>query len=95
MAASDARAGRYVFPFVCIVAGALLLSHAHEVGDAKSAVLMELTHLPLALVILAAGWARWLELRLPGPERTWPGRLWAPALALFGLILLLYREGRI
>ncbi len=84
---------RHVFPFVCIVAGALLLTHAHDVNDAKFAFLMEITHLPLALVILVAGWARWLELRLPSPENQVPGRLWAPALALFGLLLVFYREG--
>jgi putative copper resistance protein D len=38
---------RYVFPFVCIGSGILLLSHAHEVSNAKSAFLIELTHLPL------------------------------------------------
>jgi copper resistance protein D len=84
---------RHVFPFVCIAAGALLLTHAHDVNDAKFAFLMEVTHLPLALVILVAGWARWLELRLPSPENQAPGRLWAPALALFGLLLVFYREG--
>ena len=50
---------RYVFPLVCIASGTLLMTHVHEVGDAKSAFLMELTHLPLGLVILVAGWARW------------------------------------
>jgi putative copper resistance protein D len=84
---------RYVFPGVCIAAGALLLTHAHDVNDARFAFLMEITHLPLALVILVAGWARWLELRLPPPENRAPGRLWAPALTLFGLLLVFYREG--
>jgi len=84
---------RHVFAFVCIAAGALLLTHAHEVSNARSAFLMEITHLPLALIILVAGWARWLELRLPSPENRAPGRLWAPALALFGLLLVFYREG--
>jgi copper resistance protein D len=83
---------RYVFPLVCIGAATLLLSHAHEVSNAKSAFFMELTHLLLGLVILVAGWARWLELRLSPPEDKGPGRLWAPALTVFGLLLLLYRE---
>ena len=78
---------------MCIGAGTLLLSHAHEVSNAKSGFLMELTHLPMGLVILVAGWARWLELRLSPPENRGPGHLWAPALALFGLLLVLYREG--
>ena len=84
---------RYGFPFVCIAAGALLLTHAHDVNDAKFAFLMEINHIPLALVILVAGWARWLELRLPPPENRTPGRVWAPALALFGVLLMFYREG--
>ena len=84
---------RYVFPLVCIASGALLMTHVHEVGDARSAFLMELTHLPLGLVILVAGWARWLELRLPPAQGARHGRLWGPALALFGLLLVFYREG--
>jgi len=84
---------RYVFPLVFIVAGTLLLSHAHEVNNAKSAFLMELTHLPMGLVVLVAGWARWLELRLPPVDGRRAGRLWGPALTALGLLLLLYREG--
>jgi putative copper resistance protein D len=53
---------------------------------------MELTHLPLGLVALLAGWARWLEVRLPAAQRSWSGRLWAPALIVFGVLLVLYRE---
>jgi len=83
---------RYAFPFVCIVSGTLLLSHAHTVSNAKTGFLMEVTHLPMGLVILAAGWASWLELRLSPPENRLPGRLWAPLLALFGLLLVFYRE---
>jgi len=85
-------AWRYVFPLVCIGAGILLLSHAHEVSNAKAAFLIELTHLPLGLVILVAGWSRWLELRLSPPDSNLPGRLWGPALTVFGLLLLFYRE---
>ena len=71
----------------------MLITHVHEVGDAKSAFLMELPHLPLGLVILVAGWARWLELRLPPAHGVKHGRVWGPALALFGLLLVFYREG--
>jgi hypothetical protein len=39
------------------------------------------------------GWTRWLELRLSPPENRVPGQLWAPGLALVGILLLLYREG--
>jgi putative copper resistance protein D len=86
-------AWRYVFPVVCVLSGAFLLSHSHDVSNLKSAFLMEVTHLPLGLVILVAGWSRWLELRLPSTEGLRAGRLWGPALAVFGLLLVLYREG--
>jgi putative copper resistance protein D len=40
-----------------------------------------------------AGWARWLELRLPGPERAVPAWIWPLCMVAIGLVLLLYREG--
>jgi putative copper resistance protein D len=84
---------RFVFPLAGILGGVLLLAHVHEVNDAKTGLFMELTHLPMGLVALLVGWARWLELRMaPAPEG-WSGRLWAPALVVFGLLLVLYREG--
>ncbi len=83
---------RYAFPVVAIWSGVLLIAHAHEVSNAKSAFFMELSHLLLGLMSLLAGWARWLELRLPPAESSGPGRLWGPALAVFGLLLILYRE---
>jgi putative copper resistance protein D len=83
---------RYLFPLVAIVSGVLLISHSHEVSNAKSLFLMEITHLPLGLVSLVAGWARWLELRLPSVSGAGPGHVWGPALCLFGLLLTFYRE---
>jgi putative copper resistance protein D len=82
----------YVFPLVAIWSGILLLAHAHELSDGKSAFFMELSHLAMGLVSLLVGWSRWLELRLPSVARGLPGRIWAPALAVFGLLLVLYRE---
>jgi copper resistance protein D len=82
----------YVFPLVAIWSGILLLAHAHELSDSKSAFFMELSHLAMGLVSLLVGWSRWLELRLPSAARGLPGRIWAPALAVFGLLLVLYRE---
>jgi copper resistance protein D len=86
------RPWAYVFPLLSAVGGGLLLSHAHAVTDVKDAFLMELTHLPLGVLGIVMGWARWLELRLPPPGGRGPGRVWAPALMLVGLLLLLYRE---
>jgi copper resistance protein D len=86
-------AWRYVFPIVTIGSGMLLLTHVHEVSDGRSAFFMELSHLPLGLLSLLAGWSRWLELRLPSTASGGAGRLWGPALAAFGLLLIFYREG--
>jgi len=54
---------------------------------------MEVTHTPIALLALVAGWARWLELRLPAGSGDVPERVWSLAVAAVGVLLLLYREG--
>jgi len=83
---------RYLFPIVAIASGVLLLAHSHEVNDARSALFMELSHIPLGLLSLLAGWSRWLELRLPPGDNRVAGHLWGPAFCLFGLVLAFYRE---
>jgi putative copper resistance protein D len=87
-----ARPWAYVFPVLCAVGGGLLLTHSHAVFNLKEAFLMEVTHAPIGVLGAFAGWARWLELRLPdaGP---WPGRVWPACLTLVGLLLLVYSEG--
>ena len=87
-----ARPWGYVFPVLCAVGGALLLTHSHAVFDVKEAFLMEVAHAPIGILGAFAGWARWLELRLPdaGP---WPGRVWSACLTTVGLVLLVYSEG--
>jgi putative copper resistance protein D len=85
---------RLVFPVLVAVAGALLLTHSHTLGNIKEEVLSELSHIPLAILAVAAGWSRWLELRLPAENRTRNamGRLWPACIVLIGAILLNYRE---
>jgi putative copper resistance protein D len=81
-----------VFPLLCAVGGALLLTHSHASQNLKSEFLIEVTHAPLGVFGLAVGWARWLELRLtPGDDRLL-GRMWAGALVAVGLLLVFYRE---
>ena len=58
------RAASLVFPLVCAGGGALLLTHSHTISNVKDQLLIELTHTPLAIAGIVAGWARWLELRL-------------------------------
>jgi putative copper resistance protein D len=81
-----------VFPAVCALGGALLLTHSHSLANAKEELLVELSHIPLALFAIAAGWSRWLELRLPGKYRYIPARVWPVCFVLIGTVLLLYRE---
>ena len=85
------RAG-LVFPLVCAVGGALLLTHSHSLGNVKEEFLAELSHIPLALFAVMAGWSRWLEIRLPlHPTRVLPW-IWPTCFTLIGAVLLLYRE---
>src|SRR6516164_5297739 len=56
----------YVFPAVCAIGGALLLTHSHSLSNMKEQLLAELSHAPIAIAAVFAGWSRWLELRLPG-----------------------------
>jgi copper resistance protein D len=81
-----------VFPLVTALGGTLLLAHSHAVINAKEQLLIELSHVPLALLGIAAGWARWLELRLDPPIGRIAAWIWPVCLVLVGLVLLNYRE---
>jgi putative copper resistance protein D len=81
-----------VFPLLCAVGGGLLLTHSHASLNLKTEFLTEITHAPLGVLGIVVGWARWLELRLAAPEDRLPGRVWAMAMTVFGVLLLLYRE---
>jgi copper resistance protein D len=81
-----------VFPFVCFLGGALLLTHSHSLNNPREELLAELSHISIAILGIAAGWSRWLELRLAdGPRRalSW---VWPVCLILVGAVLLNYRE---
>jgi putative copper resistance protein D len=81
-----------VFPAVCAVGGGLLLTHMHALTNLQEESLTELSHIPLALLAVVVGWARWLELRFPGPALQTATRMWPVCFALIGVVLLLYRE---
>ncbi|MGC4051642.1 MAG: hypothetical protein QM757_20000 [Paludibaculum sp.] len=81
-----------MFPLMCAVGGALLLTHSHAIANVKEALLIELTHTPLAIAAVVAGWSRWLELRLDPPGNRFAGWVWPVCLVLIGLMLLSYRE---
>jgi putative copper resistance protein D len=82
-----------VFPLLCAVGGALLLTHNHSIGNIKEELLAEMSHTPIALLGATAGWSRWLELRLPErKESRLASYVWPVCLILVGLVLLNYRE---
>jgi putative copper resistance protein D len=82
----------YVFPLLCAVGGGLLLTHSHAMFNLKDEFLTEVTHAPIGILGAFAGWARWLEVRLP--EAAAPaGWLSTACLTAVGAVLLVYREG--
>ncbi len=86
------RSAAMVFPMVCAAGGALLLTHSHSLGNIQEELLAELSHIPLAVFAVAAGWARWLELRLPSGQQRIPSWIWPVCFVLIGAVLLNYRE---
>jgi copper resistance protein D len=90
------KSAALVFPLMCAIGGTLLLTHSHAIANVKEQLLIEVTHTPLALAGIVAGWSRWLELRLqpassPVLSRV-AGWTWPVCLVLCGMILLDYRE---
>ncbi len=81
-----------VFPLLTALGGALLLTHSHAIANVRDQLLIEVSHTPLALAGIAAGWARWLEVRGEGRVRTAAGWVWPVCFVLIGAILLDYRE---
>jgi copper resistance protein D len=88
------QAAALVFPIVCIVGGMVLLTHSHALGNIKEELLAEMSHTPLAVFGIMAGWSRWLELRLP-PEsnaKKYLSWVWPLCFIMVGLILMDYHE---
>jgi copper resistance protein D len=83
---------KYVFPLICALGGMMLLTHSHAIANAKELLLLEMTHMPLAVFAIWSGWCRWLELRLDGRAQVIAGWLWPTFFCLTALTLLLYRE---
>ena len=86
------RRWRLVFPLLCAAGGALLLTHSHAMFNLKAEFLAEVSHAPMGLFAVIAGWSRWLEVRLPAADGRIPGWIWTGSLTVIGLILLVYRE---
>ena len=83
---------QYVFPFSNVLGAILLLSHSHDLNNQQEALLMELSHLGIGLFALAAGCARWLEIRGGGAIARICAWIWPLSFIGLGVVLLLYRE---
>jgi putative copper resistance protein D len=86
------RALASVLPVVMAAGGTLLLTHSHAVDNPREALLIELSHLPIAVLGIVAAGARWLEIAAPREEGRWAGWIWPAAFVLVGGLLLDYRE---
>ncbi len=86
------RRAALAFPLLTAVGGAALLTHQHAIANVRDQLLIEITHTPLALAGIAAGWARWLDIRADGRTARIAGWVWPACFVLIGLILLDYRE---
>lgn len=81
-----------IFPLICAVGAALLLTHSHGTSNVREETLAELSHTPMAVVGVMAGWSRWLELRLPSEDRRITAWVWPVCFIIIGAALLNYRE---
>jgi putative copper resistance protein D len=82
-----------VFPLITGIGAALLLTHSHAISNIKDQLLIELSHVPLAIFGVTAAWSRWLELRLESAtSRRVAGFIWPVCFILISFILLAYRE---
>jgi copper resistance protein D len=85
-------AAAYVFPAICALGGALLLTHSHVLNNIKEQLLVEWSHTPIAIAAVVAGWSRWLQVRLPKGEGMFASRIWPACFVAIGAVLLNYRE---
>jgi len=88
------QAAALVFPAVCALGGALLLTHTHALSNVKEELLAELSHTTLAIFAVIAGWSRWLEIRLPesNPSRRYLAWVWPVCFIMIGVLLMDYHE---
>jgi copper resistance protein D len=90
------RNAALVFPAVCAIGGAFLLTHNHTLGNVKEELLTEMSHTAIAILAVFAGWSRWLEVSTSqdtsGRARRIASAVWPACLMLIGFVLLNYRE---
>ncbi|MGE0384885.1 MAG: CopD family protein [Gammaproteobacteria bacterium] len=84
--------GVFAFPALCVVGGAMLLTHTHAQFGAKIDFLIEISHSLIGVLAVLMGTGRWLELRMPADRRRLPGLAWTACFAAVGFVLITYRE---
>lgn len=89
---TNSQTAALVFPAVCAIGGAILFTHSHALGNVKEETLAEWSHIPLGLLAVLAGWARWTELRITPEVRRVFSWIWPICFVLIGTVLMLYRE---
>lgn len=83
---------KLVFPAISVIGGTLLLTHSHALGNVKEQLLVELSHLPIGVLGIVAGWTRYLQVKAPDSEGRWAGWVWPLCFTAIGFLLLVYRE---
>ena len=86
------RAAALVFPLACWLGGMMLMTHSHTNMDPRIGLYVHISHMTMALLGILAGAGRWIELSADERASRLAGRLWPLALALVGVLLILYRE---
>ena len=89
---TQSKTAALVFPAVCAIGGAILFTHSHALGNVKEETLAEWSHIPIGLLAVLAGWARWTELRITPEARRVFSWIWPICFVLIGTALLIYRE---
>ena len=84
-----------VFPSLVAFSSALLLAHSHSLADSQiqEELVSEASHISIAVLGIAGGWSRWLELRLTSGDRTrrvmsW---IWPVCFLIVGILLASYQ----
>jgi len=82
----------YIFPFLCLAGGLLLLTHSHTNFIVKNLYLIQISHIAMGMFALLMGCARWLEIRLAPPASRMAGLGAVVAMLMIGLMLTFYKE---
>ena len=82
-----------IFPGVTALGAIMLLGHSHALTSVRDEVVVEISHVSIAVLGIAAAGARWLEIDTGDDSMRWPiGWIWPACFIAVGAILLAYGE---